>query len=113
MTMKEAEALSKSYTQKALAGLRDHLQEHPAQLERVMDRLREGGKKGEAQLVGRFADGKYPGVPYTVSEGDDEVEKRRGGAWFGAWWTALGWMLVMGALAVAAGVWLSSSGREE
>lgn len=118
MTMEEAEALSKSYTQKALAGLRDHLKEHPAQLELMVDRFREGGKKEEAQLVNRFANGKYPGVPYTVdgADGDGEAGKRRAGwgsGWFGGWWAGLAVVLSVGSLAVMAGVLLSSGAGDE
>ena len=73
--MAEAEALGKAHTKLALEKLRLHLEDHPAALDGVLDRLREGGKKDEAQLVSRFVSGKYPGVPYTV-EGEEEAEVR-------------------------------------
>jgi hypothetical protein len=75
MSMTEAEELGRNYTKIALEGLRSHLKENPAQLDLVMDKFREGGKKEEAQLVGRFAQGTYLGVPYTVAEEDMEGSK--------------------------------------
>ena len=69
--MEEAEALSKKHTQRALQQLREHLSEHPAQAELLMDRLREDGKKEQVGLLDRFVKGRSPGVPYTVQSDDD------------------------------------------
>lgn len=46
---------------------------------RLIDTLRESGKKDEASLTTRFMDGEYPGVPYTVEK--SSVEARGGGVW--------------------------------
>eukprot|EP01032_Pedospumella_encystans_P008122 gene8122-9674_t len=76
MTLAETEELSKSTTAQALADLRQHLAENPSVANRLMDTLRESGKKDEAQLTSRFLEGDYPGVPYTVQKEDEEGGKR-------------------------------------
>jgi hypothetical protein len=92
MTMAEAEQLGRNYTKIALEGLRNHLNENPEQLDLVMDKFREGGKKEEAQLVGRFAQGSYLGVPYTVAEEDVEGSKS---SWVGGLLRAVGVLVVV------------------
>jgi hypothetical protein len=93
MSMAEAEELGRNYTKIALEGLRSHLNENPAQLDLVMDKFREGGKKEEAQLVGRFAQGTYLGVPYTVPEEDHEGSK---GSWLGGLLRGAAALVVLG-----------------
>lgn len=95
MTMAEAEALGKTHTKIALQQLRTHLEEHPAALDMVLDKFREGGKKDEAQLVSRFVSGKYPGVPYTVESDIGEGAEGNG-------WSTL-FMIFVGAVLVAVG----------
>eukprot|EP00428_Durinskia_dybowskii_P079105 CAMPEP_0170361982 /NCGR_PEP_ID=MMETSP0117_2-20130122/4091_1 /TAXON_ID=400756 /ORGANISM="Durinskia baltica, Strain CSIRO CS-38" /LENGTH=334 /DNA_ID=CAMNT_0010616373 /DNA_START=735 /DNA_END=1739 /DNA_ORIENTATION=- len=96
MSLAEAEELSRNYTKLALEGLRDHLKENPEQLDLVVDRFREGGKKDEAALVARFAGGNYPGVPYTVQAEDDGDEVMKGGKGKGGVWSWLsGWVGVV------------------
>lgn len=95
MSLAEAEELSRNYTKLALEGLRDHLKENPEQLDLVVDRFREGGKKDEAALVARFAGGNYPGVPYTV-QAEDDGEVIKGGKGKGGVWSWLsGWVGVV------------------
>lgn len=104
--MAEAEALGKSHTKIALEKLRVHLEQHPAALDGVLDRLREGGKKDEAQLVSRFVQNTYPGVPYTVAGGEEGPEVR---GWSAAFTVLVGAVLVA---AGAAAVSLAQSGAE-
>lgn len=101
MSMAEAEALGKSHTKLALQQLRAHLEEHPAALDGMLDRLREGGKKDEAQLVSRFVHGKYPGVPYTTVLDSEEVGEKSDGMWG---WFLPAFMVCVGAVLFAAGV---------
>ena len=46
---------------------------------RLIDTLRESGKKDEASLTARFLDGEYPGVPYTVEK--DAAEAGGSAVW--------------------------------
>ena len=73
MTNEEVKQLSRTHTQRALEELGAHLSKNPEQLNLHMDRLREDGKKEEAQLLQRFAHGQYGGVPYTVRADEEEV----------------------------------------
>lgn len=91
MTLEETEVLSKSTTAQALADLRQHLAENPSVANRLMDTLRESGKKDEAQLTSRFLEGDYPGVPYTVQKSEEEGK-------------SAGWKYLLGVLVVAVGV---------
>lgn len=93
MTLSETETLSKSTTTKALSELRQHLAENPSVAHRLIDTLRESGKKDEAQLTSRFLDGNYPGVPYTVQK-NEAKEKGRG------WWVMLAATVVVVAVVV-------------
>lgn len=96
--MAEAEALGKAHTKIALQQLRTHLEEHPAALDVMLDKFREGGKKDEAQLVSRFVSGKYPGVPYTVES--DAGEGADGGGWSTLFTVFVGVVLALAAGAV-------------
>lgn len=79
MTVEQFEETSKIHTKKHLAALKLHLQKNPNVLNNVMDRFQEGGKDNEKRLIERFADGTYPGVPYTNLV--DKEEKKRGSGW--------------------------------
>ena len=76
MTMAEVGALSKSHTQRALEGLRNHLAQNPGQMDLLVDKLRESGKKDEVHLISRFVKGRYPGVPYTVDAHSDGIANK-------------------------------------
>ena len=43
-------------------------------MNKLTDKLREGDKLQEANLLYRFAQGTYPGVPYTKSAKDEDSE---------------------------------------
>ncbi len=77
MTAEEVAETSRLHTQKQLAKLKSHLQKNPHALLSVSDKLREGGKTTEVHLINRFAEGTYPGVPYTVPA-EQEGGMRRG-----------------------------------
>jgi len=94
MTLAETEELSKSTTAQALADLRQHLAENPTVANRLMDTLRESGKRDEAQLTSRFLEGDYPGVPYTVQKEGGEEKKG---------WSMLVVLMVVVAVAVVGG----------
>ena len=101
MTLAETEELSKSTTAQALADLRQHLAENPSVANRLMDTLRESGKKDEAQLTSRFLEGDYPGVPYTVQKEEEEGGKRG--------WGLLALMVLVVVAVVGFGVYVVTS----
>jgi len=76
MSMTEVEKISKSHTQKSLLQLRQHLFNNPAEMDLVMDKFRESGKKDEVYLMSRFVKGRYPGTPYTVDNNEAAPDSR-------------------------------------
>lgn len=72
ITMEEAAELSKQTTEKALSDLRGYLQSNPDEMYKQMDLMTENGRESRADLLKRFSEYKYPGVPYTTKDDDDE-----------------------------------------
>eukprot|EP01031_Cornospumella_fuschlensis_P034059 gene34059-41224_t len=70
----QAAEVSKKATKEALEKLRQHLQENKQELYKVSDKLTEGDKKDAAQLLQRFAQGQYGGVP-SLQEADEVKER--------------------------------------
>lgn len=76
LSAEELAETSRLHTQKHLSLLKAQLQRDPALRHQMTDRLREGGKTEEVRLIDRFAEGTYPGVPYTVAEEPDAGRQR-------------------------------------
>ncbi len=93
--MNEAAALSKRTTKKALEDLQEQLLQSPQLLNRHVDMMTESDKPAQANLLRRFAEGSYPGVPYTVKPDDHS----RGTSAF-SWWVRL--LVVAAVVAVCA-----------
>jgi hypothetical protein len=72
MTEEQVAELSKSATKKALSGLRNHLQHNPKDLFKQMDLMTETDRAGRADLLRRFTEGTYPGVPYTKQDEEQQ-----------------------------------------
>ena len=73
--MSELEETSRTHTAKHLQKLKAHLQS-PANLHKYSDCFKESGKDTEMKLINRFAEGTYPGVPYTVPTEKDSKTSR-------------------------------------
>jgi hypothetical protein len=72
----ELDRRTKSTTERELKKLQIALRKNPLLLHRTNDKLFEGNKNREIDLLNRFVSGNYPGLPYTGKDEVDDDEDR-------------------------------------